>query len=354
MTRSRPLIVLLVVLAAVVRTGPVAADDPNEPPLVGQPQHAPFSEAVGSNFNVSMHADPVKVQVGDPISLRIEITAKATWKRPPTRPDLRRLPEFKKNFRIENQPVRDRSDTKSGVWEFHYLLKPVSDRVSRVPAVPLLYFKPGVVPKEKGYRTVYADSIPLTVSARPEVQANDVKDAADTTQAQDLSSWNRRPFGLHSQPGVALPGALLLVLVLLVPPAICAAWYALWRCWNPDAARLAEIKKNRAARRALQALAKLDGGDGDEQARRVSALLASYLRERFDFPAEEPTPEELAHFFDTLGFSSELSDEARDYFRASDAARFAPARDGASRDALAAAQRLILALEASPCTPHTS
>src|SRR4051794_36440465 len=102
MSRPWPLVLLLLL-------APPAADDGDEPPLVGRPAEPPFSGAVGpGRFTLSAEARPTELRVGDPFALTVRVTTTAPWKRPPERPNLRRFPTFKKQFQIEDLPQLDR------------------------------------------------------------------------------------------------------------------------------------------------------------------------------------------------------------------------------------------------------
>lgn len=77
---------------------------------------------------------------------------------------------------------------------------------------------------------------------------------------------------------------------------------------------------------ALTALAALKPRDELVQVEQVAAITARYLRQRFDLPAAEPTPAEVAgHLRGALPGGEKLAEQAADFFRACDAARFAPA-----------------------------
>ena len=93
-----------------------------------------------------------------------------------------------------------------------------------------------------------------------------------------------------------------------------------------------------------------------QQAAQAAAVVAEYLRARFDAPAEEPTPAEAAACLGRAGCPPALAEQAAAFFRACDAARFAPDRGDRSAigrrlaervaDLPADAARFILAVEA--------
>jgi hypothetical protein len=132
----------------------------DEPPVIGRPSH--FTGAVGIFTSVEASAKPTVLEVGQPLIFTVRIMAPDTPRRPPSRPDIRRLPEFTKRFLIEDLPEANRSSTE---WEYRYILRPLDESVAEIPAVRFDYYRPGIVPAEKGYQTRYSEPIALTVHA---------------------------------------------------------------------------------------------------------------------------------------------------------------------------------------------
>jgi hypothetical protein len=333
---------------------PVSAqpdDDPDEPPVVGQP--AGFNGAVGV-YKVATTAEPTDLQAEDPLTLTVRITGSGSPRHPPQRPPLRRLPEFTRRFVIEDLPGP--SPTASpAVWEFRYRLKPLNPTVKEIPALRFDYFKPGVIPREKGYRSTYAPAIPLTVRPRAQVQPADIQGAAPVAHPEALYELAEDPAAVlgHAEP-FALPAGWLVALMLLLPPVLCAGWYAGWRLRYPDTVRLARRRQSRAARQALQALEGIRPDHPGSLAWQVGAVVADYLRQRWDLAAVEPTPAEVADHLKQLGCAGSLADQAAAFFRACDTARFAPDHAAGPEDWKAAAAQLITALEDQPCPAQPS
>jgi hypothetical protein len=129
---------------------------------------------------------------------------------------------------------------------------------------------------------------------------------------------------------------------------LAVGWCLLWRRFNPDAARRARIRQSLAARQALQALNSLAPAAADQRAYRVARIAAGYLQQRLGLPTAEPTPAEVAACLGRAGSPDVLAGKAAEFFRACDAARFAPAPLNAA-DLTAAASSLILTMEAEAC-----
>jgi hypothetical protein len=189
---------------------------------------------------------------------------------------------------------------------------------------------------------VYTDPIPLQV--RPhEAVAVPLQAPASAFQ---LATG---PGLLARQAPWAPPGVAVTALLLLGPPLLCAAWYSGWRRRYPDAARQARQRRSRAARLALQQLRAARGLPPDQRAARAASAVASYLRERLELAAAEPTPLETARHLQRKGCSAEVTEQAAGFFRACDEARFLPAPPPDGPDPAAAGTQLILAVEAETC-----
>jgi hypothetical protein len=145
-----------------------------------------------------------------------------------------------------------------------------------------------------------------------------------------------------------------LLLILLVPPAVCIAWYALWSHLYPDAARKARQRRSRAAQKALSALQSMNTRAPEARATRSVLILTDYLRHRLDLKTAEPTPVEVACHLQASGFSADLAGKTAEFFRACDATRFTPHHAAGTDDVAVMASSLILSLEAESCPSPAS
>ena len=198
-------------------------------PIVGRPADLPFSDASG-DFRVSARAEPVVVEAQSPITFALRVEAVAPVRQPPRRIDLRELPAFAERFDFlegdDNQVRRPNPQT----WEFVYRIQPKRDDVSAVPCVPFVFFNPEIQYPRKGFQVAYTNAIPLTV--RPHEVFPVPLDAPESlftlATGADLSE------ALEALGRRLAPWAV--ALLLLIPPALCLAWYFGWRRWYPDAA----------------------------------------------------------------------------------------------------------------------
>ncbi len=304
-------------------------------PTVGRPADLPFSGASG-DFRVWADAAPKTLEAQTPLTLTLHVEARSDVLHPPRRIDLRELPSFKDRFTFEEMDAGGEPPTGPN-WEFVYRLHPKGDSVTAVPGIPFVFYNPDIQYPRKGFQVAYTDPIALTVKPPavyvvpvpgPEVLFSCARGpAVAATWAQ-----GRRPDRGPSRR--------------CCRRRRCCAWAGTWAgggCtptppgWRSgDAARPPVAPCRRCERLA----------DCSRSNRpRAAAVTADYLRGRFDAPAEEPTPAEAAACLGRAGCSPVLAEQAAAFFRACDAARFAP--DGPPQpDLTDAAARFILAVEA--------
>jgi hypothetical protein len=96
----------------------------------------------------------------------------------------------------------------------------------------------------------------------------------------------------------------------------------------------------------LAALDAVRPNDPEEQARRLAALVTTYLQDRLELPAADPSPAEAAAHLRRLGVSAELRKQTAHFYRVCDTVRFAPEPALGRDDLTTMARDLILALEA--------
>lgn len=318
----------LLVLGACCLTVAEAPDNApleDDIPVVGRPAGLPFSGACGA-FDLEAKAEPTTLRAEMPLALSLTVRATGPVRRPPRRIDLRDLPAFVERFFIEDPPAGTHQ-LNSTTWVFAYQLKPRSAAVDEVPGVPFVFFNPSLRPTSKGFQIRFTDPIPLRIQP-----ATAFRPAAPLPDA--VYQYSTGPELLAREREWALPSEAAQIGLLAGPPLLCLCGYAAWRRLFPDAARRARLRRSRAARKALRRM------------KAVGAIVAAadYLRERFDLPAAEPTPTDVAAALERAGCSQALIVEATGFFKDCDAARFMPG-GAVTADLPARAAHLILAVE---------
>ncbi len=273
----------MVLLALLAPTCLVAQSPSIEPPLLGRPPQ--FSNIVGS-YRIAVTAEPAEVPLEEPITLRVRIEGNGPAKYQPSRKHLKLFPErWAKDFYVEPVPDADRALPGKNTWEFVYRLRPKHQQVTAIDGIKLVYYEPGKTGGGK-YQTDYADPVALTV--KPRRPAPIVPDHLPVRTLP--ASFYELPDAdamLAPRPSAVRWPTWLLALLLVVPPIATIAAVRAWQRRFPGGAR--RHPSNLAARRALQALR-------DAAGEPAWVVLGRYLRERLEFPAEEPTPAEVRRF----------------------------------------------------------
>lgn len=295
------LAVSLLVMAAI-------GADP-EPPLVGRPSEH-FYNVVADRLVISMTASRRDLRVEDELVLVIEFGGlmKPVDVR---RPDLRDLPEFSTSFHIDD--LEDDATPPSDRRRYRYRLRPKNSEVAQVPPFVAHYWQP----KQGYFATTLAEPIPLTVRPR-------ISEAAGVpmTEPDFLFEFADRAEVLADQPPESVGSFLL---ALLLPGVAALAGFLYWRAAYPDAARQAELRRNRAARLAIDALRRESGPVSVDSANRVLDEVRKYLHHRLEIADRMSTPEEVRHVLASRGIPSSLVAGVAELFRACDCVRFGPA-----------------------------
>jgi hypothetical protein len=331
-------------------------EDVPRPPVVGRPDFFDEDEGpIGAFQAPIIQAVPRELQVEDPLTLTIRVVASGPVHRPPRQLRLENYPEFKEQFYIQypDGPTFRRLDDRT--WELTCVLKPKSTNVKAIPSFPFVFFTPGFLPPQRGYQVQRTASIDITVRRRSSVQDRDVKSPVEPIRAP--ASAYQLAEGPRVLRRVSAPSvdALLVVgtISLALPPLIAASWCVMWRRLHPDAVRRARRRRSQAARTALVALRSVGGSD-EELVRRTADIVTSYLRQRFDLSAEEPTPAEVGAHLESVQGDPELASQAAEFFRSCDAARFGHFSAAGFEELTELARQLILNLEAEPCPSSAS
>lgn len=270
--------------------------------------------AAGSTgVRVEWTVDPPAVPVTGEFTLTLTVRNAAN-PHELARPDLRALDEFTKRFQI-----LDRTDPPAppdtAEVRFTYGLRPRSPGVTKVPSLRYVYLrKDGGVWKPL---TAFANSVPVTVTAA----------AAKPTPAAAPVPLDAPEefFTLAEERPAATPGRFGWLLPVAVIPFAVVAWVLLWRRLFPDAVRLAKLRRNRAARLALDRLKKARASA--DPAGGAASAFRSYLSARFGMPPAAQTPAEVVAALRAVECPAEQAADAEAFLRACDAARFTPTPD---------------------------
>jgi hypothetical protein len=150
-------------------------------PLPESGRPADFYGLVGQ-YTISAEASPVKVNVGDPITLTVRIGG-SRYLKPVQWPDLENIEGFA-GFKIPAE--RADGEIAAGQKVFTQTVRAGSDAVGQIPPIPLSFFD-----SQSGqYRTVYSAPIPLDVQATRMVTGDDIQSAGPIAVRPQMQSIN--------------------------------------------------------------------------------------------------------------------------------------------------------------------
>ncbi|MFO0804087.1 MAG: hypothetical protein U0791_13315 [Gemmataceae bacterium] len=282
---------------------------------------AGFYKARGPAVKAAWSVDRTSLRENETLTATLTIRG-ATNPADVVRPNLAKIRAFADRFQIEDVPGESPI--------FVYKLRPRNAQVNRLPSLDFFYDS-GVKVGDP-FKNARATGIDLTVipAEKPASQPTPL------IAPERLFRLETGPQVLERSPFAA--GWLHWLGMFLLGVLAAGGWYAAWRRIYPDGARLAKLRRNRAMRRATDALARA-GSAAD-----VAAAVIGYVRSRCPLPAGCETPSETDAALRSAGIPGAESAEA--LLRRCDAARFSPSSDNAVSLA-AEARELLATLEAA-------
>ncbi len=180
-------------------------------PAKGRP--ADFNGAIGL-FSLAVSADPVKGKVGDPITLKMNITGNGNF-------DMVQAPVLTDEKGWKTYPASETLDNRkqsSRIKRFEQALVPTRADLTAIPPLQFSYFDP----EEKQYISLNSDPIKIELSKGSAPVMSPQPDRAATTPAQTavaatgISGENSNLAPLHTEPGR---------LVQAVSPLYLKSWF---------------------------------------------------------------------------------------------------------------------------------
>ena len=314
-------------------------------PLPEQGKPADFAGAVG-RFDFTLAAKPTALDVGDPITLRMQITGAGNLANvtAPTVPVDDRFRAY------DAQPVKGEDSAERRVFE-QVVIPKVAD-VRELPAVRFTFFDPDA----HAYRSIAQGPTALTVRAVREAKPEVVD--ANQPAAEQLEP-KAQPLGRDIVYIKDAPGPLLargphlyqrpvFLLVQVVPAALFAVIWAYTRRRDRLAADPRLVRFRQAGRAARRALSALGGGAADARFYdELSAALAAYLSAKLDLPPGAVDRERVLARLDGNGCATEMRERVGALFHLVEQARYAPSQVGAAErnTALELAKGIVDGLE---------
>lgn len=322
---------LLLLVLCVVCTRPTAHGPLLAQPIFGEPLED-YYKAQGRGISVRWVVPQTTVVEGHDLNVTLVITG-ATNPAAVEKPDLSKIPKFAERFAITPESDEPRTPMDRDV-RFNYKFRPRNRSVSQIPALKFHYYNPSAAPGKQQFPSTMADSVGITVTEPPKLPK------VAMWEADHLFHVSSGPEVLHA-PFVPCQWAWLAA--GLFGPLAALGWFLVWRRIFPDAARMTQLRRSRAARRATDAIRSANRTP-DPPATIANAVLG-YLRMRFPLPESAVTPSEIATALVGVSILTGVAEQVADVFRECDRARFAPPSD--SGVSLAAnAEAAITRLEA--------
>lgn len=312
------------------------------------PQNAPptFAGAVGQ-YSVTAAASPTTVAVGDPITVRIQVTGRG-WLDAitvPPQPQWREFKMYAPNARIDGADQNNTSGTKT----FEIAVVPQSVSIKALPPFAFSYFDPDAA----AYRTVTTPAIPLTIT--PSTGGNMPLPQLSATNANAPKPMSDIAH-IKVSPGVAMVSA----------PLIRQPWFiglqflapALWLGLVLRRKRRESLANNPRLRRRreVQALVRngivqlhkaADENRPDEFFTRLFRTLQEQIGERLDVPATSVTEAVVDERLRPAGLGDSVCRALHELFQAGNLARYAPVQTSHELQALAAtAEKTLRELQA--------
>ncbi len=314
-----------------------------ELPSAGRP--AGFSGLVGE-YRIKSEAAPTEVNVGDPITLHIDLSGPGDLGNAEL-PPLENQPEFAGDFKIP--PERAAGVIEGRAKRFTQTIRAMHAGVSRIPPVELSYFNP----KSGAYEVARTEPIPLVVRGTRILTASDIEGAGDAeTVGRQIESREEGIAHNYEDAGVlvtATPGLTAWfqrpawLAALGAPPAVylgTLGWvlYGRWRRSDPA---------GRRSRKALDVLSRRLRGvrpaNTDDFYSATLGALREYLGAKLGMAAGALTFRDVQAPLAAAGLGEPLLAEWKRLFDRCEAGRYAGAAFGDEEPASLAAAVLAAA-----------
>ena len=304
--------------------------------LPAENKPANFTGAVGS-FTMSATAGPTTLTVGDPITVRVQISGRGALDTVPLPPQeaWRDFKTYPPTTKVETADQFGFQGTKT----FEQIISPQNSDVHELPALTFSFFNPD----DGQYHTLTQPAVPLTIKAAgaspmPALAAN--KNAVPENKApQDILpiKENLGQLAQNKTPLVAQPVFLSAQTLPLL--AFLAAF--IWRKRTDNLANNPRLRRQRAVAQ-LVAIGMDDlkkyaaANQPDEFFATLFRLLQEQLGERLDCPASAITENVIEEHPVLRGTPKATLDALREQFQLCNQARYAPVRGSSELNSVAA------------------
>jgi hypothetical protein len=260
-------------------------------PESGRPSE--FYGLVGK-YTISASATPTKVNVGDPITLTIQIGG-SNYLKPVQWPALEQVPELEANFKIPSQKASPIIE--NGFKIFTQTIRANNDGVTEIPPIPLAYFDTA-----KGqYVTAKTEPIKLEVAPTKILTSADLEGTDFTTVNKEVEAIKKGLSANYEGPDV-LENMSFSPLAALVSPLYAALWVIplsglifsslikLLTHTSPE--KTAAKRRRQACGKAVTQLKRITSIETNLRNESLVSTMRQYIGDRFDKTAGSLTPDD--------------------------------------------------------------
>lgn len=286
---------------------------------------ANFNGAIGS-YALTVTAGPTNVAVGDPITLRIQLTGSGAL-------ETLALPDQPwQNFKTYPPTAKVETTDPLGIKgtkTFEQVVIPENTDIKELPAFSFSYFDSD----KRAFRTLSQPAIPLIVrpggTASVPVVAAAGHPAENSPPAQDIVSIKQRP-GKLEPPAVPLIQRPVFI-ALQGLPALAFIGAMIWRKRTDTLANNPRLQRQRRVaqlvREEINLLRKLAAEKNSEQFfATLFHILQEQIGDRLDLPAASITEAVIEEQLQPRGIDEATLAELRSLFQSNNLARYAPVK----------------------------
>jgi len=288
-------------------------------PSQGKPQD--FKGAVG-NFSFDVSADPGKVQVGDPVTLRMTIRGEGNF-------STAGYPQFDPgdDFKVYDPQVIKQED---GIKVFEQVVIPNNVGVKEIPKITFSYFST----EKKIYRTIERGPFPIEVSKpdkEEQMKIVEMPEGASGPVRREI--LGRDIIYIKDSPGELLKKGDYLYKkgwffpLQIMPLALLALIFVAWKRSDRLKSDIRYARKLRASKKARQGIRKVKRSFESDTPQKfydeVFKTMQEYLGDKFQLPIGGITSQIVDQELKDRNINKDILSKLREVFSECDMARYA-------------------------------
>ncbi len=315
-------------------------------PLPEEDKPSGFYGLVGQ-YTISASATPVKVNVGDPITLTIKIGG-SKYLKPVQWPALEEIAGLANNFKIPSEKASPIIE--NGYKIFTQTIRADNDKVDAIPAIPLVYFD-----ADKGkYDVAKTELIKLDVSPTKVLTQADLE-GLDFVPVNKEVEAIKKGLSANYEGLDALTNQTFSPLVAVVSVPYLPIWAGplvllivgslakFFTYTTPE--RIAAKRKRTAAGKAIHQLKKLDSYPTEQWYELLASTMKQYIGDRFDKIAGSLTSNDCFEIIIAETKDGQTAEKYKEIIASCEAARYASTEKICETSEIEEAIKLIKIIE---------